>query len=657
MPIRILPPLLANQIAAGEVVERPASVVKELVENSLDAGANRIDIELEKGGCALIRIRDNGGGIAKDELVLALQRHATSKVSSLDDLEAICSLGFRGEALASISSVSRLTLTSRTPEQAEAWQACAEGREMEVLVRPAAHPVGTTVEVADLFFNTPARRRFLRSEKTEFGHIDDWLRRLALSRFDVSLTLRHNGKVVRQYRPCSDEPAARARRVAAVCGNHFLAQAIHLDSEHLGLRLHGWIPLPTAAGTPTLATPYFYVNGRVMRDRLITHAIRQGYLEALGTDCAPEFLLYLDLDPRQVDVNVHPAKHEVRFHESRRVHDFVVSVVRDALGQGVAGPLPLADSPTISGADDPAQIAASQAASPLSLQERAGTYPAHGGHQHGHQHGYQAHGAVSSGSSSSGSASIGPVSTGYPVSGGYPSAGSTAGAPSRAARQGLDALMTTLPVADSAKAGHPAPSSMAGAAGAAPEGWQWLASPHPQVALFGDGQRCLLVHVGKLLRHWHAARLLGDWQTQGLTSQPLLMPVSLPLAAEQLAWLDASPDLWQRLGVQWRAGQRSGQILLQRVPVALRHTDLAQGFPQLLSRVHDLQDTNGELDEAGIRAICDALADHLVPQTILTAQLQPMWQALGSDAADWLMRPDWSRPLDLSATVQDLLHE
>ena len=203
MPIQILPPILANQIAAGEVVERPASVIKELVENSLDAGANRIDVELEKGGIQLIRIRDNGSGIPGTELSLALARHATSKVATLDDLEHIESLGFRGEALASISSVSRLTLTSRTAEQSEAWQAYAEGREMDVTIKPAAHPIGTTVEVLDLFFNTPARRRFLRSEKTEFGHIDELLRRLALSRFDVAIHLKHNGKLLRHCMPCN----------------------------------------------------------------------------------------------------------------------------------------------------------------------------------------------------------------------------------------------------------------------------------------------------------------------------------------------------------------------------------------------------------------------------------------------------------------------
>ena len=206
MPIRILPPILANQIAAGEVVERPSSVVKELVENSLDAGADRVEIDIDKGGAKLIRIRDNGCGVAKDELVLALSRHATSKVATLDDLEGINSLGFRGEALASISSVSRLIFTSRTADQSEAWQAQAEGREMSVTIKPAAHPVGTTVEVVDLFFNTPARRKFMRSEKTEFAHIDELVRRIALSRFDATLILRHNGKVVRQYKAANTVP-------------------------------------------------------------------------------------------------------------------------------------------------------------------------------------------------------------------------------------------------------------------------------------------------------------------------------------------------------------------------------------------------------------------------------------------------------------------
>ena len=231
MPIQVLPPQLANQIAAGEVVERPASVVKELVENSLDAGATRIDIDIERGGAKLIRIRDNGCGIKKDELALALARHATSKIASLDDLEAIISLGFRGEALASISSVSRLTLTSRTAEQQEAWQAYAEGRDMNVTVKPAAHPVGTTLEVLDLFYNTPARRKFLRTEKTEFNHIDEIIRRIALARFDVTINLSHNGKIVRQYRAVP-EGGQKERRLGAICGTAFLEQALAIEWQH-----------------------------------------------------------------------------------------------------------------------------------------------------------------------------------------------------------------------------------------------------------------------------------------------------------------------------------------------------------------------------------------------------------------------------------------
>mgnify|MGYP000137255679 CR=1 FL=1 len=248
MPIQVLPPQLANQIAAGEVVERPASVVKELVENSIDAGATRIDIDIERGGAKLIRIRDNGCGIKKDELALALARHATSKIASLDDLEAIISLGFRGEALASISSVSRLTLTSRTAEQQEAWQAYAEGRDMDVTVKPAAHPVGTTLEVLDLFYNTPARRKFMRTEKTEFGHIDEVVRRIALARFDVTINLSHNGKMMRQYRAVTQN-GQKERRLGAICGTAFLEQShIYPNVENAAL------PSPSASSPWCAAT-------------------------------------------------------------------------------------------------------------------------------------------------------------------------------------------------------------------------------------------------------------------------------------------------------------------------------------------------------------------------------------------------------------------
>ncbi|WP_042861171.1 DNA mismatch repair endonuclease MutL [Dickeya sp. NCPPB 3274] len=339
MPIQVLPPQLANQIAAGEVVERPASVVKELVENSLDAGATRIDIEIERGGAKLIRIRDNGCGIGKADLALALARHATSKIATLDDLEAIVSLGFRGEALASISSVSRLTLTSRTDAQAEAWQAYAEGREMAVTVKPAAHPVGTTLEVLDLFYNTPARRKFLRTEKTEFMHIDEVVRRIALARFDVAITLHHNGKLIRQYRAVS-ESAQRERRLGSICGAAFLQHALAVSWQHGDLKIHGWVADP--AGSRQLPEmQYCYVNQRMMRDRLINHAIRQAYQDQLRDEQQPAYVLYLEVDPHQVDVNVHPAKHEVRFHQARLVHDFiyqaVITVLQQAAAPGLSG--------------------------------------------------------------------------------------------------------------------------------------------------------------------------------------------------------------------------------------------------------------------------------------------------------------------------------
>lgn len=336
MPIQLLPPQLANQIAAGEVVERPASVVKELVENSLDAGATQIDIDIEKGGSKLIRIRDNGSGIAEQELVLALSRHATSKISTLADLEHIVSLGFRGEALASISSVARLTLTSKAAGQDAAWQAAAEGRDMAVQVRPAAHPQGTSIEVLDLFFNTPARRRFLRSDKTEFSHIDELIKRLALSRFDVAWTLNHNEQSVRRL-PVADTQVARQKRLAALCGRSFAEHALWMESQYGHIKLSGWL-LPAEACQQTAACQYSYVNGRMMRDKLLNHAIRQAYGELLAAELQPAFVLYLELDAAEVDVNVHPAKHEVRFHQARLVHDFVVQALTDALAQASHAP-------------------------------------------------------------------------------------------------------------------------------------------------------------------------------------------------------------------------------------------------------------------------------------------------------------------------------
>ena len=346
--IRILEPRLANQIAAGEVVERPASVVKEAVENSLDAGATRIEIDVESGGTRLIRIRDDGAGIDGDDLALALARHATSKIDSIEDLEAVHSLGFRGEALASIASVSRLTLTSNAEaSSAQGQQAFCEGREMSVAVKPAPHPRGTTLEVRDLFYNTPARRKFLRTEKTEFGHLHEVVKRQALSRPEVTFVLRHNGKQTLQLNAAASD-AEQQRRVAGICGTDFAEHTVAIDRQAGPMRLWGWVAEPTFSRSQA-DLQYFFVNGRVIRDKLVSHAIRQAYRDVLFHGRHPAFVLFLELDAAGVDVNVHPTKHEVRFRDSRSVHDFLFGTLSRALADVRPGhaaptaPIPASD--------------------------------------------------------------------------------------------------------------------------------------------------------------------------------------------------------------------------------------------------------------------------------------------------------------------------
>ncbi len=307
------------------MVERPASVVKELLENALDAGARQVDVELEQGGIRLIKVRDNGSGIHRDDLALALRRHATSKIASQDDLISISTLGFRGEALPSIDSIAELELTSAVAGEGGYSQCNGE-------LKPAAHATGTTVTVRDLFFRIPARRKFLRTEKTEFNHIDAQLRRIALGRFDVGFSWSHNGRVVQQLR-AADSRQQQERRIAKLVGEEFIANALYLDIELGGMRLYGWVARPTynrANGD----SQWFYVNGRYVRDKTLSHAARHAYRDVLYHGRFPAYLLYLEVDPRQVDVNVHPAKHEVRFRESRAVHDFVYRTVEKVLADG-----------------------------------------------------------------------------------------------------------------------------------------------------------------------------------------------------------------------------------------------------------------------------------------------------------------------------------
>jgi DNA mismatch repair protein MutL len=327
--IHLLPDTLISQIAAGEVVERPASVLKELLENSLDAGATEIGVSLTQGGIKQLKVTDNGGGMDAGDLPLAFARHATSKIASLDDLEQVRSLGFRGEALASIASVARVALTTRTERAAHAWSLSAEGG-AQGAPQPAAHPCGTSVEVNDLYFNTPARRKFLRTEATEFGHCEEVYKRIALSRPDVAFTLKHNGRVV-SHLPAGDA----ARRIAAVAGAEFAGAARTLDENSSGLRLSGFAGSP-AFSRASRDAQFLFVNGRFVRDKLLAHALRQAYQDMLHGDRHAAYVLFLELDPLGVDVNVHPAKTEVRFRDSRAIHQFVFHAVSKALSGSAA---------------------------------------------------------------------------------------------------------------------------------------------------------------------------------------------------------------------------------------------------------------------------------------------------------------------------------
>ena len=602
MAIKILPARLANQIAAGEVVERPASVVKELVENSLDAGATRIDIDIEKGGSKLIRVLDNGYGINKDELTLALSRHATSKITSLDDLEAIMSLGFRGEALASISSVSRLTLTSRTQDQAEAWSAFAEGREMSVTVKPAAHPIGSTVEVVDLFFNTPARRKFLRTEKTEFAHIDELLKRIALSRFDVAITLKHNGAVVRQYRPAVTE-VQQIKRLAAICGSQFAKDAVKISLRNEQLCLEGWICTPKGARAQN-DIQHCFVNKRIMKDKLINHAIRQGYENTLQAEQFAAYVLYIEISPQQVDVNVHPAKHEVRFHQSRLVHGFIYQTVKDALEQ-------LTEAQVISTPQSAvvAQVAQQHHWQPQQTNSTRHSTP-----------------TTSRGSSDSkGNAAL-PAQKLYKelLSTATPSTGQST---------------MTMVLNEPAVAG--------------------LGKP---LAVVCDTYLLLQKNDGLwLLNLNHASYLLmlGKLKpslNKGLKPQPLLIPQRLAVNAEEMALIERNQPLLQQFGINLQKKNQS-QILIMAVCQPLRGVDLQSFFNSLLI----FMASNTEPDNMCIENISRWFAIELMlkndkfsqSQAIgLINELEECWQnELISHYAELF------RPVDLTSIVDSFKHD
>ncbi|MFN2328304.1 MAG: DNA mismatch repair endonuclease MutL [Chromatocurvus sp.] len=565
--IKRLSPRLANQIAAGEVVERPASVVKELLENSLDAGGDRVEIEIEGAGSRLIRVRDNGAGMTADDLPLALARHATSKIAELDDLEAVATLGFRGEALASIGSVSRLTLTSNAAAEGAGVCAFTEGRDMEVTVKPAAHPQGTTVEVRDLFFNTPARRKFLRTDKTEFSHVEEVVKRVSLSRFDVGFQLRHNGKTVHSLRPATTA-AEQARRVAGVCGPAFMEQAVAVEREVPGLSVRGWVGLPTFSRSQA-DLQYFYVNGRIIRDRLVAHAVRQAYRDVLYHGRHPAFVLYLDMDPAQVDVNVHPTKHEVRFRQGRDVHNFLFSTLHNALSDVRPGAAAMpASGSALQGTNEASGVASGSLTDQGSLGlARAPSASAAGASPGAQQSAFPGAGE---------SAFPGARQSAFP--GAITGKGAFPGAiNSNAQRQSLSRLYGSPP-----QSGIEEPSRVDQAEGEIPPLGYALAQLKGVYILAENADGLVLVDMHAAHERITYERLKSARDADGIRSQPLLVPRSLAVSQREADLAAASEDFFTRFGFRVeRAGTES--LVIREVPASLRDADVEQLLRDVLS--------------------------------------------------------------------------
>ncbi|MBB3807444.1 DNA mismatch repair protein MutL [Xanthomonas arboricola] len=550
MAIRQLPEILINQIAAGEVVERPASVVKELVENALDAGATRVDIELEEGGVRLIRIRDNGGGITPDELPLAVSRHATSKIASLDDLETVATLGFRGEALPSIASVSRFTLISRRADAEHGSALQIDGGRLGE-VTPHAHAPGTTVEVRELFFNVPARRKFLRAERTELGHIEEWLRSLALARPDVELRVSHNGKPSRRYKPGDLYSDAR---LGETLGEDFARQALRVDHGGAGLRLHGWVAQPHYSRAST-DQQYLYVNGRSVRDRSVAHAVKMAYGDVLFHGRQPAYVLFLELDPARVDVNVHPAKHEVRFREARLIHDFVYRTLQDALAQTRAG-----TTPNSIGSDAPAADAVGAMGAGFS-------------------------GGASYGSTASGGGGCGSYANWTPSQ-------TPLGLRVDEARAAYSALYAPPPGSAQHAAQLPQLSgtglpATAEDSGVPPLGYA-VAQLHGIYILSENAEGLIVVDMHAAHERIGYERLKNAHDSIGLHAQPLLVPITLAVGEREADTAEREADTLASLGFEiTRAGPQS--LHVRSIPALLANAE-----PEAL-----LRDVLGDLREHG----------------------------------------------------------
>ncbi|MBK9130865.1 MAG: DNA mismatch repair endonuclease MutL [Gammaproteobacteria bacterium] len=526
MRIHRLSTQLANQIAAGEVVERPASVVKELLENSLDAGAREVTIDIEQGGLRLIRVVDDGGGIHRDDLQLALSRHATSKLSELDGLSHIATLGFRGEALPSIVSVARLSLCSRETGAETAWRVDNDSQGNLAAPAPAAHPPGTTLEVRDLFFNVPARRKFLRSERTEFGHIEEVFRRIAMSRFDVAFRLTHNKRTVYTLRPDAGDGAAR---VAELCGGEFIEHSLAIAGEAGRLRLRGWIGLPThSRGQADLQ--YFYVNGRVIRDRLVSHAVRQAYRDVLYQGRHPTYVLFLDMPPEEVDVNVHPTKHEVRFRESRLIYDFLFHTLHRALAQDRPGAREeeLASGPESGGAARPPSAVS---AYPFTSRDRQPAFPFR--------------------------AAESMPQNFYAV---------------------LDAAVAeavAAPVANAEAAGVPS----AGFLGRA------LAQIHGVYILAENADGLVLVDMHAAHERIVYERMKATHHQGGVRTQPLLVPLTIRLAAREAALVGDHQELFAELGLEVRRIAPEA-VVVRAIPSLLCEADVEKLVRDIIADIN-----------------------------------------------------------------------
>lgn len=609
MSIRQLPNQLIDQIAAGEVVERPASVVKELVENALDAGATVIDIDVQTGGKKRIKITDNGQGISESDLAMALQRHATSKIQSLDDLESLLSMGFRGEALPSIASVSRFELISRHQDAEMAYQINAHGGEIEGPM-PAAHPVGTTVIVSDLFFNTPARRRFLKTDKTEYLRIDELIKRVSLSRYDVTFRLSHNGKLIRQAQGGESE-ILQHQRINQLCGKDFIDNAIYIEQQRGHLKLSGWVAKPSW----NRAQPdrqFFYINQRMIKDKLVGHAIRQAYQDVLFHGRFPAFVLYLELNPELVDVNVHPTKHEVRFRDSKLVHDFIFGSIHQSLAETRVGAMSAtAETPT----PDYAQ-----------MQHRMN---------------------LSGGSGGAGQSTYQP----YPSGTGYPSSnqfGQPADNQASDHQAGISYLQQAAQ-ASAGMAGYPSgpdlPASEAGHEDIPPLGYA-KAQIHGVFIVAENQHGLIIVDMHAAHERITYERMKKQFAADALKNQKLLVPIQINVSSREVNVVESQQEWFAQLGFEISVtGEES--LVIRKIPAMLAQADVENLIKDVLSEIVALG--SSQKIEAQINEIMSTMACHgsvranrQLSIMEMNALLRDMEQTLRSDQCNH-GRPTWTQ--------------